>query len=290
MQVSEESEEMSREEMLNSLFEEEGALEPSKDIPSHMTAPRDDDGDLQLVRYTYVDEDTCIGCTYCADIARSTFFMEQDIKGAARVYHQGGDSEDTIEEAIDACPVNCISHVSYEDLVTLETERIQREGMLDFNNYASFKKGWIGQSAAIPETKAEFYGSAKAGLQCDNCPSRGCKKCPMFGVGQNPVYLKRLEARKKKKIESGQQAREDFDSAVQDQIDKIYDPVSAEEYRPPPERFAVGARVEVNWDGEWWPAVITQVSSDDYEVEWVDDPDVLNTVDAKVRTRMNNIE
>jgi ferredoxin len=146
MQVSEESEEMSREEMLNSLFEEEGALEPSKDIPSHMTAPRDDDGDLQLVRYTYVDEDTCIGCTYCADIARSTFFMEQDIKGAARVYHQGGDSEDTIEEAIDACPVNCISPVSYEDLVTLETERIQREGMLDFNNYASFKKGWIGQS------------------------------------------------------------------------------------------------------------------------------------------------
>ena len=172
--------------------------------------------------------------------------MEQKTKGAARVYHQGGDSQDVIEEAIDACPVNCISYVSYEDLVTLETERIQREEGLDFNNYASFKRGWIGQSTQIPETQAEFYGSAKAGLQCDNCPSRGCKNCPMFGVGQNPVYLKRLEARKKKKIESGQQAREDFDSAVQEQIDKIYDPVTAGEYRSPPQRFAVGARVEVN--------------------------------------------
>jgi ferredoxin len=210
-----------REDLLNAMFEDD-ELVASAEVPSHITAPRDEDGDLQLVRYTYVDEDTCIGCTYCADIARNTFFMEQDIKGAARVFNQGGDTEEVIEEAIDACPVNCINYVSFEDLVTLENERLQREGNLDFNNYASFKRGWTGQAVAIPETNAKYYGSAASGAQCDNCPSRGCKDCPMFGVGQNPVYLKRLKKREQKKEESGEAARERFDKAAQETIDVIY--------------------------------------------------------------------
>lgn len=27
-------------------------------------------------------------------------------------------------------------------------------------------------------------------FRCTNCPSRGCYNCPMFGVGENPEYLK----------------------------------------------------------------------------------------------------
>jgi len=50
---------------------------------------------------TYVDEETCIGCKNCALVARNTFVMNDDFAGKARVFSQGGDSEDLIDEAID---------------------------------------------------------------------------------------------------------------------------------------------------------------------------------------------
>ena len=124
------------------------AMEPDTEVPSHMTLSTDEDGTPTLARFTYVDEDTCIGCKNCAFVARSTFFMEESFAGKARVYNQGGDSEELIDEAIDSCPVNCIHYVAHEDLVTLETERLAREDNLDFNNYASFKRGWTGQEVA----------------------------------------------------------------------------------------------------------------------------------------------
>ncbi|EOD25956.1 hypothetical protein EMIHUDRAFT_58679, partial [Emiliania huxleyi CCMP1516] len=80
-------------------------------------------GEPVLARMTYVDEETCIGCKNCALVARNTFVMNDDFAGKARVFSQGGDSEDLIDEAIDTCPVNCIHYVSFEDLVTLESER-----------------------------------------------------------------------------------------------------------------------------------------------------------------------
>ena len=83
-------------------------------------------------------------------------------------------------------------------------ERLEREGDVNFNNYGSFKKGWTGQDVAIPETKATYYGAMDQGVRCNNCPSRGCEECPMFGVGKNPVYLKRKKEREAKKIASGQ--------------------------------------------------------------------------------------
>ena len=33
------------------------------------------------------------------------------------------------------------------------------------------------------------------GSRCANCPSRGCKNCPMFGVGLNPEFQKKEERR-----------------------------------------------------------------------------------------------
>ena len=36
----------------------------------------------------------------------------------------------------------------------------------------------------------------------------------------------------------------------------------------------------MNWEGEWWAAVVREVSDDAYEVEWVDEPEVFNRVDA----------
>ena len=74
----------------------------------------------------YVDEMTCIGCRHCAHTARNTFFIEPEY-GRARVSRQDGDLEDTIQEAIETCPVNCIVWVDYTELKRLETERQYQE-------------------------------------------------------------------------------------------------------------------------------------------------------------------
>ena len=37
---------------------------------------------------------------------------------------------------------------------------------------------------------------------------KGCKDCPMYGVGLNPVYIARMEARQQKKEANGEAERE----------------------------------------------------------------------------------
>ena len=109
-----------RESNLWALYEEETGASMEED--SHLHLELDEDGAPVKARFTYVDEHSCIGCTYCTQVARNTFALEDD-HGRARVYDQHGDDDDTIQEAIDSCPVNCIHFVSHEDLVTLELER-----------------------------------------------------------------------------------------------------------------------------------------------------------------------
>ena len=54
-----------------------------------------------------VDQDTCTGCDLCPDIASDTFALNDD--GVAEVTNPQGNDEDTIQEAIDSCPVSAIS-------------------------------------------------------------------------------------------------------------------------------------------------------------------------------------
>lgn len=53
-----------------------------------------------------VDEDECIGCGECVDIAPNTFEVNDD--DMAEVKDPGGDDEDTIVEAAKGCPVEAI--------------------------------------------------------------------------------------------------------------------------------------------------------------------------------------
>jgi ferredoxin len=69
----------------------------------------------------WVDEAVCIGCRYCAHVAGNTFVVEE-AWGRSRAIRQDGDSTETIQEAIDTCPVDCIHWVSYEDLPALEEQ------------------------------------------------------------------------------------------------------------------------------------------------------------------------
>jgi ferredoxin len=79
-------------------------------------------GGVLRQKAVYVDEITCIGCKHCAHVARNTFYIEPDY-GRSRVFNQDGDSEDSIQEAIDTCPVDCIHWVDYTELDRLEEER-----------------------------------------------------------------------------------------------------------------------------------------------------------------------
>ena len=54
-----------------------------------------------------VDQDSCTGCGLCPDIAPATFEVNDD--GVAAVIDPPGDDEDTIQEAIDSCPVEAIA-------------------------------------------------------------------------------------------------------------------------------------------------------------------------------------
>ena len=74
----------------------------------------------------WVDEAVCIGCRYCAHVAGNTFVVEADW-GRSRAIRQDGDSTETIQGAIDTCPVDCIHWVSYEELPELQEQTLQQE-------------------------------------------------------------------------------------------------------------------------------------------------------------------
>ena len=67
----------------------------------------------------WVDESTCIGCKYCVHVASNTFIVDEDY-GRSRAIRQDGDNLETLQEAIDTCPVDCIHWVKLEELEDLE--------------------------------------------------------------------------------------------------------------------------------------------------------------------------
>ena len=109
------------------------------------------------------------------------------------------DDDETIEVAIQTCPVDCIHYVPYDELKRLEIERRKQN--------INFKARLVSQSENTA-SQAKYGGgslytdqqiiSGNMGSRCSNCPSRGCKNCPMFGVGLNPEFQKKEERRKTK--------------------------------------------------------------------------------------------
>ncbi len=60
-----------------------------------------------MARKPYVDQDVCISCRLCVEAVPEVFRMNAD--GLAEVYDPFGAPESRIQEAMDGCPVNCIS-------------------------------------------------------------------------------------------------------------------------------------------------------------------------------------
>ncbi len=72
-----------------------------------------------IEKAVWVDESRCIGCRYCAHVATNTFVVDEDY-GRSRAIRQDGDNLETVQEAIDTCPVDCIHWVEFENLEDLE--------------------------------------------------------------------------------------------------------------------------------------------------------------------------
>jgi 4Fe-4S single cluster domain of Ferredoxin I len=132
-------------------------------------------------------------------IAQSTFFMHSE-HGRSRVFQQWGDDDETIQIAIETCPVDCIHYIPYEELVSLEIDRrnqhINPKGRLvsqaENGNMLSHRVGGVVQFTAPQKI------SGNMSARCTNCPTRGCGNCPMYGVGQNPEYQRKEAERKER--------------------------------------------------------------------------------------------
>ena len=129
-------------------------------------------------------------------IAQSTFYMN-DEHGRARVFEQWGDDEETIQVAIETCPVDCIHYVPYEELERLEVERRGQNinfkaRLVSQGEYQGLSHMSGGPNAFTPPQQI----SGNMGSRCNNCPSRGCRTCPMYGVGKNPEYERKEKVRK----------------------------------------------------------------------------------------------
>ncbi len=59
-----------------------------------------------MARKPYVDQNICISCGLCIQIAPEVFRFNDD--NLAEAYDPTGADELKIQEAIDSCPVNCI--------------------------------------------------------------------------------------------------------------------------------------------------------------------------------------
>jgi ferredoxin len=169
-------------------------------VESHTTVDVDEEtGEPIRTQMVYVDEHTCIGCTHCAGVAQSTFFMEPYL-GRARVFQQWGDDDETIQIAIETCPVDCIHYVPYDELVSLEIDR--RDQNINFKARLVNQGEYGGGTSQNVGGSVTFTGpqkiSGNMGSRCNNCPSRGCADCPMYGVGKNPYFEAKEKARKEK--------------------------------------------------------------------------------------------
>ena len=55
-----------------------------------------------------IDEEECTGCKSCVELCPDVFEFDEEAEIARVVKAEGGD-EGCIEEAIETCPVECIS-------------------------------------------------------------------------------------------------------------------------------------------------------------------------------------
>eukprot|EP00538_Stauroneis_constricta_P004388 CAMPEP_0119571278 /NCGR_PEP_ID=MMETSP1352-20130426/44035_1 /TAXON_ID=265584 /ORGANISM="Stauroneis constricta, Strain CCMP1120" /LENGTH=820 /DNA_ID=CAMNT_0007620957 /DNA_START=178 /DNA_END=2639 /DNA_ORIENTATION=- len=173
------------------------ALVPNTKIPLYMK-----DGE-----FIFIDEESCIGCMKCANVAPSSFLMLES--GRARTFDQRGSPD--VEAAVRSCPVSCMHQVSYRELAEFESARDEGDGRTDHRHLG---KAHIPLHVAMRDSDAShrssWYHTLKHRcLMSSNCPQKGCFDCPKYSQpGDNPYWKEKNRANDHKRaqylVESGE--------------------------------------------------------------------------------------
>lgn len=124
--------------------------------------PEEDRGAMwKQQKYVYVNPFNCVGCYQCFSAAPKTFMMSS-VHGKALAYNQWGDAEVEIHWAIEACPTDCISWVSREDLQALE--HVTAVYLYENNNQMSVPTQLTSRPGKLqdPFTQADIWKSKAA--------------------------------------------------------------------------------------------------------------------------------
>lgn len=141
--------------------------------------------------FVFIDEESCIGCKQCANIAPSSFQMEDS--GRARTHFQSNAPEVPI--AVSACPVSCMHNVAFHELKEFETARDVGDGRSD-HRHMGRKNGYtplnVSRTGSDMNHKSSWYHYLKQKCYLSkSCPQRGCYDCPKFNkAGDNPYFQK----------------------------------------------------------------------------------------------------
>ena len=59
-----------------------------------------------MSRNIWIDRPACTGCNVCVEMCPDVFELDED--GVAVAMNPKGDSDDAIQDCLDACPESCI--------------------------------------------------------------------------------------------------------------------------------------------------------------------------------------
>eukprot|EP00536_Pseudo-nitzschia_multiseries_P012785 jgi/Psemu1/309415/fgenesh1_kg.508_\ len=140
--------------------------------------------------FVLIDEESCIGCRKCVDMAPSSFSMMDS--GRARTYSQRKTVD--VDFAVDSCPASCMHHVSYDELSAFETARDKADLTIDPK---TFKQGFtpiplhVAGMDSDHNRRSSWYHTLK--FKCfmsPGCPKKGCFDCPFYSKpGGNPYFI-----------------------------------------------------------------------------------------------------
>ena len=139
--------------------------------------PEDDRGRHDAA---FVDESACIGCLKCALIAPTTFWIETRF-GCARVVDQWADGREAVEDAVAACPVQCIHFVNRRAELPL-LERVAARQWRDGGAAAAPIAARLWRAQSPPFAIAASLGKRAARGDLIAWPSRRAPRASSAGV------------------------------------------------------------------------------------------------------------
>ena len=138
----------------------------------------------------FIDEDSCIGCRQCVNIAPDSFLMMESGRARTFVQRLGVD----VDDAVNACPVACMHRVSFQELSRCETARDKVVG--SNNDHSPPHHGGhiplhVARRDSDRNRRTSLYHTLRAKCVTNSdCPKRGCYDCPSYpNPGENPYFI-----------------------------------------------------------------------------------------------------